>query len=190
MLQNVFVLLTNQDFDNFSVVITSYLWSLLRVLLDRAHTDIDDVFQSLDSEPQPLTSPLPSSPLRNSNTSTSETNTSDPTSSCRPPPSSSSAPSPSPTSVDLNRILLNIKSCRWRHFRPRTLSSHPLGGGDLSRRGFRVFSRSASGLSRNAAGGAGSRTGPAPAPVNCKSAASFTVLESVYLFFDRVTPVL
>ncbi|XP_076014152.1 enhancer of polycomb homolog 1 isoform X2 [Genypterus blacodes] len=146
-----------------------------RVLLDRAHTDIDNVFQSLDSEPQPLTSPLPSSPLRNSNTSTSETNTSDPTSSSRPPPSSSSAPSPSPTSVDLNRILLNIKTCRWRHFRPRTLSSHPLGGGDLSRRGFRVFSRSVSGLSRNPAGGASTqnRTGPPPAPVNLFTAEQY-----------------
>uniref|UniRef100_UPI003AAFCF43 enhancer of polycomb homolog 1-like isoform X3 n=1 Tax=Centroberyx gerrardi TaxID=166262 RepID=UPI003AAFCF43 len=54
-----------------------------RVLLDRAHTDLDSVFQSLDSdpEPEPLASPPPSSPLRNSNASTSETNTSDPTSS-------------------------------------------------------------------------------------------------------------
>uniref|UniRef100_A0A8C9Y2V2 Enhancer of polycomb homolog n=1 Tax=Sander lucioperca TaxID=283035 RepID=A0A8C9Y2V2_SANLU len=102
-----------------------------RILLDRAHTDLDSICQSLDSdpEPEPLASPLPSSPLRNSNASTSETNTSDPTSSSHLPP------------PFITPILLNIKSCRWRHFRPRTLSHHPLGGGDLSRRGFRDYSR-------------------------------------------------
>ncbi|XP_070783954.1 enhancer of polycomb homolog 1-like isoform X3 [Enoplosus armatus] len=54
-----------------------------RILLDRAHADLDGICQSLDSDPEhePLASPLPSSPLRNSNASTSETNTSDPTSS-------------------------------------------------------------------------------------------------------------
>uniref|UniRef100_A0A8C9XZG0 Enhancer of polycomb homolog n=1 Tax=Sander lucioperca TaxID=283035 RepID=A0A8C9XZG0_SANLU len=105
-----------------------------RILLDRAHTDLDSICQSLDSdpEPEPLASPLPSSPLRNSNASTSETNTSDPTSSSHLPP------------PFITPILLNIKSCRWRHFRPRTLSHHPLGGGDLSRRGFRDYSRTAS----------------------------------------------
>uniref|UniRef100_A0A7N6AJE0 Enhancer of polycomb C-terminal domain-containing protein n=1 Tax=Anabas testudineus TaxID=64144 RepID=A0A7N6AJE0_ANATE len=110
-----------------------------RVLLDRAHTDLDDICQSLDfnPKPQPLASPLPSSPLRNSNASTSETNTSDPASS----------------PLDLSQILLNITSCRWRHFRPRTLSHHPLGGGDLSRRGFRDFSRTVSGLTRTLSGG-------------------------------------
>uniref|UniRef100_A0A7N6BW73 Enhancer of polycomb homolog n=1 Tax=Anabas testudineus TaxID=64144 RepID=A0A7N6BW73_ANATE len=109
-----------------------------RVLLDRAHTDLDDICQSLDfnPKPQPLASPLPSSPLRNSNASTSETNTSDPASS----------------PLDLSQILLNITSCRWRHFRPRTLSHHPLGGGDLSRRGFRDFSRTVSGLTRTLPG--------------------------------------
>uniref|UniRef100_I3JHB3 Enhancer of polycomb homolog n=1 Tax=Oreochromis niloticus TaxID=8128 RepID=I3JHB3_ORENI len=111
-----------------------------RILLDRAHTDVDNICQSLDSdpEPEPLASPLPSSPLHNSNASTSETNTSDPTSSSHLPPSSSPLSSLKPK--DLSQILLNIKSCRWRHFRPRTLSHHPLGG-DLSRRGFRDFSR-------------------------------------------------
>ncbi|XP_071751500.2 enhancer of polycomb homolog 1 isoform X1 [Centroberyx gerrardi] len=148
-----------------------------RVLLDRAHTDLDSVFQSLDSdpEPEPLASPPPSSPLRNSNASTSETNTSDPTSSSHLPSSSSPLSSSSPASMDLSQILLNIKSCRWRHFRPRTLSHHPLGGGDLSRRGFRGFSRTASGLARTLPGGAGSqnRTGPAPAPVNVFTAEQY-----------------
>uniref|UniRef100_A0A3P8TCN5 Enhancer of polycomb homolog n=1 Tax=Amphiprion percula TaxID=161767 RepID=A0A3P8TCN5_AMPPE len=32
----------------------------------------------------------------------------------------------SPSSTDLSQILLNIKSCRWRHFRPRTLPLHEL----------------------------------------------------------------
>ncbi|XP_027129945.1 enhancer of polycomb homolog 1-like isoform X2 [Larimichthys crocea] len=149
-----------------------------RILLDRAHADLDSICQSLDSdpEPEPLASPLLTSPLRNSNASTSETNTSDPTSSSHlpsspSPPSSSSSPTP----VDLSRILLNIKTCRWRHFRPRTLSHHPLGGGDLSRRGFRDLSRTVSGLSRTLSGGASTqnRTGPAPTPVNVLTAEQY-----------------
>uniref|UniRef100_A0A673CXE4 Enhancer of polycomb homolog n=1 Tax=Sphaeramia orbicularis TaxID=375764 RepID=A0A673CXE4_9TELE len=135
-----------------------------RILLDRAHTDLDSICQSLDSdpEPEPLASTLPNSPLRNSNTSTSETNTSHPI-------------TPSPTPVDLSQILLNIKSCRWRHFRPRTLSRHPLGGGDLSRSGLRDFNRAASGLTRTLSGGANSqnRAGLAPAPVNVFTAEQY-----------------
>ncbi|XP_060949858.1 enhancer of polycomb homolog 1 isoform X1 [Limanda limanda] len=151
-----------------------------RVLLDRAHTDLDNICQSLDSdpEPEPLTSPLPSSPLRNSNASTSETNTSDPASSSHLPTSSSPRTSPlssSSTPMDLGQILLNIKSSRWRHFRPRTLSHHPLGGGDLSRRGFRDCSRTVSGLTRTLSGGSSSqnRTGPAPTPVNVFTAEQY-----------------
>ncbi|AWP21072.1 putative enhancer of polycomb -like 1-like [Scophthalmus maximus] len=158
-----------------------------RVLLDRAHTDLDNICQSLASDPppEPLTSPLPSSPLRNSNASTSETNTSDPASSSHPPtssstPSSSSAPPPPPpttttTPMDLSQILLNIKTCRWRHFRPRTLSHHPSGGGDLSRRGFRDCSRSVSGLTRTLSGGSSSqsRAGSAPTPVNVFTAEQY-----------------
>ncbi|KAM9337039.1 enhancer of polycomb homolog 1 isoform 2-T2 [Symphorus nematophorus] len=148
-----------------------------RILLDRAHTDLDSICQSLDSdpEPEPLASPLPSSPLRNSNASTSETNTSDPTSSSHVPSSSSPMSPSSPTPMDLSQILLNIKSCRWRHFRPRTLSHHPLGGGDLSRRGFRDFSRTVSGLTRTLSGGASSqnRTGAAPTPVNVFTAEQY-----------------
>ncbi|XP_041669809.1 enhancer of polycomb homolog 1-like isoform X2 [Cheilinus undulatus] len=147
-----------------------------RSLLDRAHTDIDDICQSLDSDPEPesLSSPLPSSPLRNSNASTSETNTSAPASSSRPLSSSSPLTSSS-TPLDLSQILLNIKACRWRHFRPRTLSHHPLGGGDLSRRGFRDFSWTVSGLTRTLSGGASSqnRTGPAPNPVNVFTAEQY-----------------
>ncbi|XP_040921365.1 enhancer of polycomb homolog 1-like isoform X3 [Toxotes jaculatrix] len=148
-----------------------------RVLLDRAHTDLDNICQSLDSdpEPEPLASPLPSSPLRNSNASTSETNTSDPTSSSHLPTSSSPLSPSSPTPMDLSQILLNIKSCRWRHFRPRTLSHHPLGGGDLSRRGFRDCSRTVSGLTRTLSGGSSSqnRTGLAPTPVNVFTAEQY-----------------
>ncbi|XP_028288674.1 enhancer of polycomb homolog 1-like isoform X2 [Parambassis ranga] len=144
-----------------------------RILLDRAHTDLDSICQSLDSdpEPEPLSSQLPSSPLRNSNASTSETNTSDPTSSSHLPAS----PLSSSTPMDLCQILLNIKACRWRHFRPRTLSHHPLGGGDLSRRGFRDFSRTVSGLTRTLSGGASSqnRSGPAPPPANVFTAEQY-----------------
>ncbi|KAL6097555.1 epc1 [Pungitius sinensis] len=149
-----------------------------RVLLDRAHTDLGAVCQSLDSdpEPEPLASPLPRSPLRNTNASTSETNTSDPASSAHLP--SSASPSSSQTPVDLSQILLNIKCCRWRHFRPRTLSHRLSGGGDLSRRGFREFrdfSRTLSGLTRTLSGGAGSqnRTGPPLAPVHVLTAEQY-----------------
>ncbi|XP_042079031.1 enhancer of polycomb homolog 1 isoform X1 [Haplochromis burtoni] len=145
-----------------------------RILLDRAHTDVDNICQSLDSdpEPEPLASPLPSSPLHISNASTSETNTSDPASSFHLPPSSSPLSSLKPK--DLSQILLNIKSCRWRHFRPRTLSHHPLGG-DLSRRGFRDFSWTVSGLNRTLSGGASAqnRIGPATTPVNVFTAEQY-----------------
>uniref|UniRef100_A0A3B3I4L6 Enhancer of polycomb homolog n=1 Tax=Oryzias latipes TaxID=8090 RepID=A0A3B3I4L6_ORYLA len=106
-----------------------------RILLDRAHADVDIICQSLDSNPQPepLTSSPPGFLLHASNASTSETNTSDNTSS---------------------QIFLNIKSCRWRHFKPRTLSHHPSEGADLSQKGFRDFKRTAPGLTRSLCGGA------------------------------------
>ncbi|XP_056289782.1 enhancer of polycomb homolog 1 isoform X2 [Pseudoliparis swirei] len=150
-----------------------------RILLDRAQADLNDICQSLDSDPapEPLASPLPRSPLRNSNARTSETNTSDHASSPRLPPSSSShlSSQQQPTPMDLSQILLNIKCCRWRHFRPRTLSQHPSGGGDSSRRGFRDFSRTVSGLTRTLSGGVGSqnRTGPAPPPVHVFTAEQY-----------------
>uniref|UniRef100_A0A8D3E3B9 Enhancer of polycomb homolog n=1 Tax=Scophthalmus maximus TaxID=52904 RepID=A0A8D3E3B9_SCOMX len=123
-----------------------------RVLLDRAHTDYDNIFHGLD--PEMLDLPLPSSPP--------------------PPPTAtsssffnSSLSSSSPSSTDLSQILLNIKSCRWRHFRPRTLPLHEL---DNAHPLFRRLSR---GLKRpvfaSAAGGQPSqrlaRVVPAPAPV-------------------------
>uniref|UniRef100_A0A7N6AJG6 Enhancer of polycomb homolog n=1 Tax=Anabas testudineus TaxID=64144 RepID=A0A7N6AJG6_ANATE len=97
-----------------------------RVLLDRAHTDYDNVFQGLDSEildlPRPSCPPPATtcSPATDKFASTSETNTSDRSS------SSFSSSLSSPSSTDLSQILLNIKSCRWRHFRPRTLPLHEL----------------------------------------------------------------
>uniref|UniRef100_A0A3Q3IZ45 Enhancer of polycomb homolog n=1 Tax=Monopterus albus TaxID=43700 RepID=A0A3Q3IZ45_MONAL len=75
-----------------------------RVLLDRACTDYDGTFHRPD--PEVLDLPLPPSPPTPTFASTSETNTSDRSSS--------------------SQILLNIKSCRWRHFRPRTLPLHEL----------------------------------------------------------------
>lgn len=145
-------------------------WLSFRLLLDRAHTDLDSIFHSLDSDPE--TEPLQdssstSSPLRNVEpASTSDANTSDRTNtSNNNHHPSSSIPSLS-SSVDLSEILLNIKSCRWRHFRPRTLSHHPLGGGDISR--YRRFNRTtSSGHSKLLGSGINTRpcTGPGATPV-------------------------
>ncbi|KAM9333678.1 enhancer of polycomb homolog 1-like isoform 2-T2 [Pholidichthys leucotaenia] len=145
-----------------------------RILLDRADTGLDNICQSLDSdpEPEPLASPLPRSLLQNSNISTSETNTSDLNSSHY---RLSSSPLSSSTPLDLSQILLNIKACRWRHFRPRTLSHHLVGGRDLSRKGFRDLSRAVSGLTRTLSGGASTqnRSGPATTPVNVFTAEQY-----------------
>lgn len=154
---------------NFNDICCSF-----RILLDRAHADVDGVCQGLNSdiESAPLASPLPSSLLYGPNTSTSETNTSDPTT-CSHHSSLLFTRSPfSKTPLDLSQILLNIKSYRWRHFRPRTITHHPLGEGGLSLRGFRDFSRTVSGLTRTLSGGTNTvnRTGPAPTPVHGESA--------------------
>ncbi|XP_058153702.1 enhancer of polycomb homolog 1 isoform X4 [Dasypus novemcinctus] len=82
-----------------------------RVLLDRAHSDYDSMFRHLDLEM--LSSPQ-HSPV-NQFANTSETNTSDKS-----------------FSKDLSQILVNIKSCRWRHFRPRTPSLHDSDSDELS----------------------------------------------------------
>ncbi|XP_035305843.1 enhancer of polycomb homolog 1 isoform X4 [Cricetulus griseus] len=84
-----------------------------RVLLDRAHSDYDSMFHHLDLDM--LSSPQPS-PV-NQFANTSETNTSDRSS-----------------SKDLSQILVDIKSCRWRHFRPRTPSLHDSDSDELSSR--------------------------------------------------------
>ncbi|XP_039894403.1 enhancer of polycomb homolog 1-like isoform X2 [Simochromis diagramma] len=153
-----------------------------RVLLDRAYTDFDNIFHGLDPDmldlpvpqsPPPPPSPTPATtsraPATDKFASTSETNTSERSSSF----SSSLSPS-SPTSTDLSQILLNIKSCRWRHFRPRTLPLHEL---DNAHPLFRRLSRSLKRpLSASTTGGQpfGSqrpgRVVPAPTPV-----AAFTV---------------
>ncbi|XP_025957319.1 enhancer of polycomb homolog 1 isoform X2 [Dromaius novaehollandiae] len=82
-----------------------------RVLLDRAHSDYDSTFRQLDLEM--LSSSQHSSISQFANTS--ETNTSDKS-----------------FSKDLSQILVNIKSCRWRHFRPRTPSLHDSDNDELS----------------------------------------------------------
>uniref|UniRef100_A0A8C2H162 Enhancer of polycomb homolog n=1 Tax=Cyprinus carpio TaxID=7962 RepID=A0A8C2H162_CYPCA len=94
-----------------------------RFLLDRAYSDLNGLFQSLDSDSEPDFS-FPSS-------------------------SSSSAHT---TCSDLRQILRNIKACRWRHFKPRTLTSQSGAGDALSRRPFR-------GLVRGGAGPGGSTLG-------------------------------
>ncbi|XP_069314772.1 enhancer of polycomb homolog 1 isoform X2 [Eulemur rufifrons] len=82
-----------------------------RVLLDRAHSDHDSMFRHLDSDMLPSPQHSPAGQLAN----TSETNTSDRT-----------------FSKDLSQILVNIKSRRWRHFRPRTPSLHDGDNDELS----------------------------------------------------------
>uniref|UniRef100_A0A8C9PA00 Enhancer of polycomb homolog 1 n=1 Tax=Spermophilus dauricus TaxID=99837 RepID=A0A8C9PA00_SPEDA len=84
-----------------------------RVLLDRAYSEYDSMFHHLDLEM--LSSPQ-HSPV-NQFANTSETNTSDKS-----------------FSKDLSQILVNIKSCRWRHFRPRTPSLHDSDNDELSNR--------------------------------------------------------
>ncbi|XP_056375426.1 enhancer of polycomb homolog 1 isoform X2 [Hyla sarda] len=86
-----------------------------RVLLDRAHSDYNSAFRQLDVDM--LSSPEHTS--INLFANTSETNTSD---KC--------------CSKDLSQILVNIKSCRWRHFRPRTTSLHDSDIVDFSCRTF------------------------------------------------------
>ncbi|XP_032090381.1 enhancer of polycomb homolog 1 isoform X2 [Thamnophis elegans] len=84
-----------------------------RVLLDRAYSENNSAFCQLDSE-------TPSSQLHssvNQIANTSETNTSD-----------------RYLSKDLSQILVDIKSRRWRHFRPRTPSLHDGDNGELSYR--------------------------------------------------------
>ncbi|XP_041039843.1 enhancer of polycomb homolog 1-like isoform X2 [Cetorhinus maximus] len=91
-----------------------------RILLDRAHTENDDVLHQLD--PEMLSSP-PHSPF-NEFANTSRINTSD-----RP-------------SRDLTQILANIKACRWRHFRPRSPTLQDNDGDELfSRKLYRGVNR-------------------------------------------------
>ncbi|KAI4891749.1 hypothetical protein NFI96_030067, partial [Prochilodus magdalenae] len=88
-----------------------------RVLLDRAHSDLDNIFHNLDSTADEL--PLAASPLRPESTAYSCNSTLATSLPASPPCSSSS-------SLRLRQILLNIKACRWRHFKPRTLTSRSL----------------------------------------------------------------
>ncbi|XP_055003008.1 enhancer of polycomb homolog 1 isoform X3 [Sorex araneus] len=92
-----------------------------RVLLDRAHSNYDSMFRHLDLE----TLSLPQHSPVNQFANTSETNTSDKS-----------------FSKDLSQILVNIKSCRWRHFRPRTPPLHDSDNDELScRKVYRSITR-------------------------------------------------
>lgn len=73
-----------------------------RVLLDRAHSDWDDVYHGLDPDSPVLRS---RSLTQQHSMDTSHTST------------DTSSPSSSPP--NLSQLLLNIKACRWRHFKPR-----------------------------------------------------------------------
>ncbi|XP_072523192.1 enhancer of polycomb homolog 1 isoform X2 [Salminus brasiliensis] len=82
-----------------------------RVLLDRSHSDLDHIFHSLDSaaEESPAASPVHPGNTFSSISTTAATSS----------PASSPCPS---SSLHLRQILRNIKACRWRHFKPRTLT--------------------------------------------------------------------
>ncbi|XP_028832876.1 enhancer of polycomb homolog 1b isoform X1 [Denticeps clupeoides] len=88
-----------------------------RVLLDRAHLRLDAVLQGLD--PDTLASSSSSSPRTHSPVHQPASTSHGSAGGC-----STSGPTPSPAAVDLSQILANIKSCRWRHFRPRTSPPH------------------------------------------------------------------
>ncbi|KAK2866541.1 hypothetical protein Q7C36_002597 [Tachysurus vachellii] len=100
-----------------------------RVLLDRAHSDLDSIFHSLDSYMEGDLTASAASPLPEG-------------SSYRRAASSNSPTQSSASSPDLRQILQNIKSCRWRHFKPRTLKSQSDTRGNATHCGLRGFSRS------------------------------------------------
>uniref|UniRef100_A0A665XEA4 Enhancer of polycomb homolog n=1 Tax=Echeneis naucrates TaxID=173247 RepID=A0A665XEA4_ECHNA len=81
----------------------------------------------------------------------------------------SSLSSSSPSSTDLSQILLNIKSCRWRHFRPRTLPLHELDNAHpLFRRLSRALKRPVSASTAGGQPNGSQRPGrvvPAPSPI-------------------------
>ncbi|KAG5841659.1 hypothetical protein ANANG_G00168980 [Anguilla anguilla] len=117
-----------------------------RVLLDRARSDFDHVFHGLD--PEMLASP-PRSPAHRLASTSDTQQTSDRT-----------------ASLDLSQILLNIKACRWRHFRPRTLPLHGSAcGGATSRKLCRGSTRPCSAQPGTQSSGSSSQTRATPTPV-------------------------
>uniref|UniRef100_A0A8C2FMK8 Enhancer of polycomb homolog n=1 Tax=Cyprinus carpio TaxID=7962 RepID=A0A8C2FMK8_CYPCA len=113
-----------------------------RLLLDRAYSNLNGLFQSLDSESEPNFS-FPASPLHPETTSQTVSSSSS--------SQSSSSSFSHTTYTDLRQILRNIKACRWRHFKPRTLTSQSGAGDALSRRLFSGLVRGGSTLGRTAA---------------------------------------
>ncbi|XP_052467841.1 enhancer of polycomb homolog 1 isoform X1 [Carassius gibelio] len=92
-----------------------------RLLLDRAYSNLNGLFQSLDSDSESNFS-FPASPLHPETTSQTV---------------SSSSSFSHTTYSDLRQIFRNIKACRWRHFKPRTLTSQSGAEDPLSQRLFR-----------------------------------------------------
>ncbi|KAF4106339.1 hypothetical protein G5714_012329 [Onychostoma macrolepis] len=111
-------------------------WTGGRLLLDRAYSDLNGLFQSLDSDSESEFS-FPASPLHPETTSQTVTSSSS--------SQSSSSSSSHTTYSDLRQILRNIKACRWRHFKPRTLTSQSGAGDALSQRPFRGLVRGGTG---------------------------------------------
>ncbi|TRY95238.1 hypothetical protein DNTS_023079 [Danionella cerebrum] len=86
-----------------------------RFLLDRAYSRLNGLYESLDSDSD-LDISFPGSPLHTDTTCQAHTflhtvSSSKNTSSCHTSHS------------ELRQILQSIKTCRWRHFKPRTLTS-------------------------------------------------------------------
>ncbi|KAG5268261.1 hypothetical protein AALO_G00210540 [Alosa alosa] len=105
-----------------------------RILLDRASSDLDSVFHRLDSMSEPDLSPLHSASTSDAPTHTdmdthpadrrgdpaaadTHTNTDMHTDTHTTTTSSSQSRS---LAHELRQVLLNIRTSRWRHFRPRT----------------------------------------------------------------------
>ncbi|KAL2085815.1 hypothetical protein ACEWY4_019135 [Coilia grayii] len=112
-----------------------------RILLDRASSDLDNVFHRLDSMSEPDLSPLHSASTsdthtdmdtdahthptdrhgeRAADTHTDTHNTSSSLQQQRPQPQQPSSSQSRSLASELRQVLLNIRARRWRHFRPRT----------------------------------------------------------------------
>ncbi|XP_041922892.1 enhancer of polycomb homolog 1 isoform X1 [Alosa sapidissima] len=104
-----------------------------RILLDRASSDLDSVFHRLDSMSEPDLSPLHSASTSDAPTHTdmdthpadrrgdpaaADTNTDTHTHTTTTTTTSSSQSRS--LAHELRQVLLNIRTSRWRHFRPRT----------------------------------------------------------------------